>query len=313
MSARKIVVLGTGGTIAGRAAQAQDAIGYKAGEVGVGDLLCGVPGLEGVAIECEQVAQLDSKDMDEAVWRRLALRCMHWLAQDDVCGLVVTHGTDTMEETAYFLQALLAPAKPVVLTGAMRPASSPFADGPRNLADAVRVASCDQACGVVVVFSGTLYDPAQVRKLHPYRIDAFGSGDTGPIGYIEEGRLRLYRDWPRFGASPPAAAARWLTDDAPWPRVEIVLSHAGASGALVRALVAQGVHGIVAAATGNGTLHQSLQQALLEARAQGVRVVRSTRCAEGVVLPHAGDSLPHSTLAPVKARIELLLSLMEGR
>src|SRR5829696_3706814 len=117
VSQRRIVVLGTGGTIAGRAASAQDNIGYRAGEVGVAELLQGLPQAADLAVQGEQVAQLDSKDMEFAVWCALAQRCAHWLAQQDVAGLVITHGTDTMEETAFFLQSVLAPVKPVVLTG----------------------------------------------------------------------------------------------------------------------------------------------------------------------------------------------------
>ena len=138
---RTVVVLGTGGTIAGRAASAQDNLAYRAGEVGVADLLAGVTLPQGVTAQCEQVAQSDSKDMDFATWCALSARCAHWLAQQDVDGIVVTHGTDTMEETAYFLQCVLAPVKPVVLTGAMRPATSAAADGPQNLVDALAVAA----------------------------------------------------------------------------------------------------------------------------------------------------------------------------
>ncbi len=124
MDERRIVVLGTGGTIAGRADSAQDNLGYRAAEVGVDDLLRGVPRAHGLALVTEQVAQVDSKDMDFPVWLALAGRCAHWLGREDVAGIVITHGTDTMEETAFFLQSVLAPARPVVLTGAMRPATS---------------------------------------------------------------------------------------------------------------------------------------------------------------------------------------------
>ncbi len=313
MTDKKIVVLGTGGTIAGRAQAACDALGYRAAEVCVADLLRDVPGLDGQAIASEQVAQVDSKDMDCATWRKLALRCAHWLQQDDVAGIVVTHGTDTMEETAYFLQALLAPRKPVVLTGAMRPATSPYADGPRNLADAVCVARAASASGVVVAFAGEIHDPVDVRKVHTYRLNAFGSGEAGPIGYVEEGRIRLKRNWPAALSDDVRPPVDMMASDAAWPRVEVVLNHAGASGAVVQALVAQGIDGIVVAATGNGSLSQGLEAALLDAQARGVRIVRSTRCTEGVVLGHAVDRLPHSVQSPVKARIDLLLSLLAGR
>jgi len=308
VSRKRIVVLGTGGTIAGRGASAQDNLGYRAGEVAVSDLLAGVPVPAGADVQAEQVAQIDSKDMDFGVWRSLAQRCAHWLAQPDVAGLVVTHGTDTMEETAFFLQAVLAPAKPVVLTGAMRPASSAAPDGPQNLADALAVAASAQAQGVCVVFAGAVHGPQDVQKVHGYRLDAFASGDAGPIAYVEEGRLRMLRAWPQ---GTPARDVESLPDAAQWPRVEIVLSHAGASGAVVDALVREGVAGLVLAGTGNGTVHHALEAALLRAQQQGVRVLRTSRCAQGRVLPHGADKLPAAEgLSPVKARIALLLQAL---
>lgn len=299
---RKIVVLGTGGTIAGRAASAQDNVGYVAGQVGVADLLGSVEVPPECEVRAEQLAQLDSKDMDFAVWRRLAERCTECLRDPLVAGIVITHGTDTMEETAFLLHEVLDACKPVVLTGAMRPATSAQADGPTNLRDALAVAACG-AQGVCVVFAGEVHAAPDVYKAHTYRVDAFSSGDAGPFGVIEESRLRLVRDWPPArGAALPAGE---------WPRVEIVLNYAGASGTLVDTLVRQGVQGIVAAGTGNGTLHRDLEAALLRAQAAGVKVVRSTRCAGGAVTGHAGDRLPHAgALSPVKARVALMLELM---
>lgn len=303
-----VVVLGTGGTIAGTSADATDNVGYSAAQLGVAQLLRAVPALADVPLEAEQVAQIDSKDMSHAVWRELALRCTHHLARADVAGIVVTHGTDTLEETAWFLQRVLAPAKPVVLTAAMRPATSLQADGPQNLLDAVRVARTPGARGVVAVLAGQVHGARDVRKLHPYRIDAFGSGDAGLVGRIEEGELRLFRAWPDGDAIGLAAM---LTEASDWPRVEIVMSHAGATGATVRALCASGVQGLVVAATGNGTLHSDLEAALLEAQASGARVLRSTRCRDGRVLALPGDSLPGADdLTPEKARVELLLQLL---
>jgi L-asparaginase len=308
VSRRRIVVLGTGGTIAGRAASAADNIGYRAGEVGVAELVAAIQGATDLELQAEQVAQVDSKDMDFGVWCALARRCAHWLAQPEVAGVVVTHGTDTMEESAFFLQAVLAPAKPVVLTGAMRPATSSAPDGPQNLADALAVAASPQARGVSVVLAGTVHGPADVQKVHSYRPDAFSSGDAGPLGYVEEGRLRMLRAWPQGPVLRKVAA---LPEPAAWPRVEIVLSHAGAGGAIVDALVKDGVQGLVVAGTGNGTVHHALEEALLRARQQGIAVRRASRCAQGRVLPHAGDRLPAAEgLSPVKARIALLLELL---
>lgn len=310
MNGRKIVVLGTGGTVSGRAASSQDNVGYTAGQVGVGELLQGVTLPPGVAVEAEQVAQIDSKDMDLDVWRRLAQRCAHWLAQPDVQGLVITHGTDTMEETAYFLQEVLGPAKPVVLTGAMRPASSSAADGPQNLADALAVAAVAGARGVVVAFAGVVHTAQDVAKQHTYRLDAFTSGDAGPLGYVEEGRLRQLRPWPDSGS---VLAIEKLARLGRWPRVEIVMSHAGATGTLVRALVADGADGIVVAGTGNGTVHQQLLDALVYAARTGVPVLRASRCAAGVVLARHDDALPAASLSPVKARIAMLVQLIDAR
>jgi len=306
--ARMIVVLGTGGTIAGTSAVAGDNVGYTAAQIGVSRLVQAVPALAAAPIECEQVAQIDSKDMGFAVWRTLALRVAHHLARADVAGIVVTHGTDTLEETAYFLQRVLAPAKPVVMTAAMRPATSLQSDGPQNLLDAVRVAGHAGAQGVVAVVNGQVHSAHDVRKTHTYRVDTFSSSDAGPLGVMEEEKLRLWRAWPQGMAM---GAERLPADVGAWPRVEIIGSYAGASGAVVRALCASGVQGLVVAATGNGALHHELEAALLEAQANGVRVLRSSRCLNGRVLGKADDRLPSADdLTPVKARIELMLGLM---
>ena len=305
----KIVILGTGGTIAGTAASATDTVGYRSAQLGVAQLLAAVPPLATLAagaIECEQVAQLDSKDMDHATWQRLAQRCGHHLARADVAGVVVTHGTDTLEETAYFLHRVLGPAKPLVLTAAMRPATSLQADGPQNLLDAVAMARDSAAQGVLVAMAGRVWAGAELRKVHSQRLDAFDAGDAGPLAVIEAGQPHWWRAAPSCDA---LGLQRIQRDAADWPRVEIVLNHVGAGGALVDVLVEQGVHGIVAAGTGNGTLHRNLEAALLRAQAQGVHVLRASRCAAGPVL--GNDSLPSAgRLTAVQARIELLLKLL---
>lgn len=313
MQNKKTVILGTGGTIAGRAGNTLDNIGYTAAQVGVDELVQAIPALAtGGELITEQLAQIDSKDMSFAVWGRLAERVRHFLARDDVQGVVITHGTDTIEETAFFLQAVLNPAKAVVLTCAMRPASSLTPDGPQNVMDAVAVARHAQAQGVVVVCAGVVHGALDVQKTHTYRLDAFGSGDAGPVAYVEEGRLRLLRNWPVAKAEwvQPAIKNIALTGG-PWPWVEIVMSYAGAGGAVVEALVAQGVQGLVLAGTGNGTAHHDLEAALLAAQAGGVRVVRASRCANGRVLPKTSDAFEDSRgLSSVKARIALMLGLM---
>ena len=325
---KKLVVLGTGGTIAGTAQRAADNLGYTAAQLGVGELLDAVPGLThllaGRTLVTEQVAQIDSKDMSFVVWQQLALRVSHYLAQPDVTGLVITHGTDTLEETAYFLHVVLPgpllAGRPVVLTCAMRPASSLTPDGPQNLLDAVAVATAPGACGVLAVCAGTLHGALEVQKVHPYRLDAFDSGDSGPLGYVEEGQVRLVRDWPIAPVDIAQAAIEKIVVWADWPRVEIVMNHAGANGAIVQALLSQNgancsqagpVRGIVVAATGNGTVHHELEAALREAQAAGVTVWLATRCASGRVLSAPGHAFPDSKgLSPVKARVALMLALI---
>ena len=353
---KKLVVLGMGGTIAGTAnAAATGAAGddgnlaYTAAQLGVEALLKALPGRADLPFELvsEQVAQLDSKDMDFAVWRALALRVRHHLLQPDVTGVVITHGTDTLEETAFFLlqvlPAELLKAKPVVITCAMRPATSPDADGPQNLRDALTLAGAPAAQGVMAVCAGRIHAALNVQKVHPYRLNAFDSGDAASLGQIQGGAVQ----WTAVAATaaftasaaftesvapatapPQATVASLLLDDLTaatvWPRVEIVMSHAGASGLLVDALLASPspsavkgsqaspLRGIVVAGTGNGSVHQVLEAALVRAQAAGVRVWRSTRCAYGAVQAVPGSRLPEVTaLAPAKARIALMLALLQ--
>jgi L-asparaginase len=304
-----IVILGTGGTIAGTAASANDGVGYTAGQLRVQDLLAAVPALSSRRLEAHQLAQLDSKDMDFATWQRLAAGVAAHLARPEVAGIVITHGTDTLEETAYFLHRVLAPTKPVVLTAAMRPATALAPDGPQNLFDAVQVAATPGASGVVLAFAGRVHDAVQVRKVHSYRVDAFESVDGGLVARVEEGRVRLVGRWPAGEALGLDRTARPVEQ---WPRVEIVMNHAGAGGAIVQALRASGVDGLIAAGTGNGTLSTPLEAALREAQAAGVIVWRSTRCDAGPVMDLPGLLPSAGALSPVKARIELILSLLAG-
>lgn len=306
---QRIVILGTGGTIAGQSAARTDNVGYRAGELGVAQLVAAIPALAGWPLEAEQVAQLDSKDMSHAIWRRLAERVAAHLARPEVAGLVITHGTDTLEETAWLLHRVLAPTKPVVLTAAMRPASALQADGPQNLLDAVTLAATPGAQGVLAVLAGEVHGAQGLRKLHPYRIHAFSSGDEGPVARVEEGRVVPLRPWPQADALgldvlPP--------DDAAWPLVAILPSHAGLSEVVVRAqvqaLASLGLCGLVLEGTGNGTVHAALEAVAREVQQRGVRVLRASRCQGGSVVGDPAGALPSAgALGPAKARVELLL------
>jgi L-asparaginase len=308
----RVVVLGTGGTIAGLAASADDDAAYRSAQVGADALVAGLRVPASVDVETETVAQIDSKDMDFATWRALALAVERHLARPDVAGVVVTHGTDTLEETAYFLSRVVATTKPVVLTGAMRPASARHADGPRNLEDAIAVAAEASLTGVIVVFAGEVHAALDVRKAHPRRVDAFTSGEAGPLARIENGRIEVVRDAPVVGATIAVDA---LPADPPaWPWIEIVASAAGVDGRSVSLLTDAGVDGIVVAATGNGTVHHRLETALVEAATRGVAIVRSSRCLDGAIIDAEIGAFPSArALTPVKARIELLLDLLVRR
>lgn len=310
-----VVIIGTGGTMAGQSINARDNIGYTAAQVSIEQLLGSIPGIaEAGPFITEQVAQIDSKDMSFAVWAQLVVRVNYFLARPDVRGIVITHGTDTLEETAYFLQVVCQPSKPVVLTCAMRPSTAVVPDGPQNMLDAISVARYEGAQGVVVVCAGTVHTALDVQKIHPYQLNAFSSGDAGPLAYVEEGQLRQLRSWPHT-EKYTASSVDWTNfDSLNWPHVEIIMSYVGASGAVVDALVAQGVRGLVAAGTGNGTLHQTLEAALYKAQAAGVKVVRASRCMNGRILPTPGGLVANFAdshgLSPVKARVALMLDLL---
>ena len=316
MATRKWVFLGTGGTIAGSSAAGADNVGYRAAQIGIEALLdTALPASASRTLRwtCEQVAQVDSKDMDFSVWSALAQRCQHHLNDPQVGGLVITHGTDTLEETAWFLHRVLDTRKPVVLTCAMRPASAAAPDGPQNLRDAVAVATAPGACGVLVVAAGEIHSARRVQKVHPYRTHAFGSGDSGPLGWVEEGAVRLVQNWPAEQTQIALLAMKNIVNGVPWPRVEVVMNYTGAQGSTVRALVRDGVQGLVVAATGNGTLHHVLEAALARAVTAGVQVRVASRCPQGRMMDLTGTPWRDADgLSPVKARVSLLLELMQS-
>jgi L-asparaginase len=324
--ASRVVVLGTGGTIAGAAASATDNVGYVAAQRSVQSLLAAVPALAKWPLEAEQLAQLDSKDMTHATWAALARRCAAHLARPDVAGLVVTHGTDTLEETAWLLHRVLGVGpglhKPVVLTAAMRPATSQQADGPQNLLDAVTVAAHPGARGVVLAMAGQVWAGAEVRKVHTWRLEAFAAGDAGPVALLREGRVLTLRSWPGVepGWPAPPGVLALPEAEADWPWVEIVTSHAGADARAVQGLCAAGVQAVVVAATGNGSVHAALEAGLRAAAAGGVPVLRASRCAAGGIIEGgdvpSGDpgALPGAAaLTPPQARVELMLQLLARR
>ncbi len=320
-----VLVLGTGGTISGSGNKEGQNLGYTAGLVAVESLVGALAAPAGVSVASQQVAQIDSKNMSAKVWRDLVLAVEAALAQSEVRGVVITHGTDTLEETAFLLSQLVEASKPVVLTCAMRPATASFPDGPQNLADAMVVAAEPGARGVMAVCAGRVHDGQHFSKVHTYRLDPFDSGEAGVIGYVEEGNFRQVNGWPSLKSmvhDKPLSQA--LAEPAKWPRVDIVLNHAQADGRVVDALLAWSsgspdgmqspLRGLILAGTGNGTCSDELSDALVRAEVAGVEVWRASRCIHGAVLTTDRDRFPSAgTLTPVKARIALMLTLMGFR
>ncbi|MEY2621900.1 MAG: hypothetical protein RIT26_1720 [Pseudomonadota bacterium] len=315
---QKIIILGTGGTIAGLAPDPQKPDAYASAQLGVEGLFTalGLPVDQG--LEFEQVAQLDSKDADEGFWRRLLSRVMHHLQRPEVAGLVLTHGTDTMEETAFLLSSLLPLEKPVALTGAMRAANHPRTDGPANLRDALHAVKSQLFRGVAVIMDGHWWAGSEVRKVKASALDAWATVNPDAHGRLEVLTPGQGRFMPQ-----PVALRHWPTamqvlSESNWPRVELWISHGGAQEWVLQAMRmhphAPPLRGLVLAGTGAGTWHHRLTPSLHALQNDGVRCWVSTRCALDQ-LPfgvHEGiQSVPYS---PAQARLGLMLALIsEGR
>ena len=303
-------VLGTGGTISGLAEDAADVRGYTAGQVGVDALLAGVALPRAFQIQTQQVAQIDSKDMTWAVWLDLLDAVKQRLSAEDTQSVVITHGTDTMEETAYFLHLCLGELvrdHAVVLTGAMLPASAAQPDGPKNIADALCVAADPQSRGVMICMAGEVWSALEGQKLHGDRLDAFGARDGHALARVVDGQV-VWR-------SPAPAPSRWrvghLRAQAPW--VEILASATQPAVRALDALRAAGLEGAVIATTGNGTVHDALQVAAEQAQASGLPVVRASRTAHGHIRDGHPNPLPAvGPLSPFKARVAMMVALASG-
>jgi glutamin-(asparagin-)ase len=278
----RIVVVATGGTIAGSAASTTDTTGYRAGTTGVADLLAAVPeALDLASITGEQFASIDSSDVTDEVLLRLARRVDELLASPDVDGVVVTHGTDTLEESAYFLHLVLDSAKPVVFTGAMRPASALSADGPLNFFAAVAAASApaSRSQGVLVVLNDEIHSARDVSKSTSLRVDSFTS-PYGPLGVVVGGRVLYYR----AVARPHTTASEFhVSAIETLPSAGIIYAHSGLDESVSDLIAAAGYAVIVHAGFGNGTVSGRVVGPLEAARRAGALVVRATRTGAGHV------------------------------
>jgi L-asparaginase len=310
--AMKVVVIATGGTIAMKL----DAVrGGVVPTISGADLLASVPAVSQIAsIEVQDLSNIPSSCMDPRRWSALSEAVSAALAQQEVAGVVISHGTDTLEETAWWLDLTVQSDRPVVLTGAQRSASEADLDGPRNLLDAVRVAiaPASRERGTVVVMNGRIHAARDVGKLDTASVEGFGSGAYGILGTVDARRVTYRR--------APVRRAHLTIRTLAMPRIEIVTMYGGADGALVRAAIREGARGIVIQALGAGNVNAPMYQAIREALAQGIAVVIATRVPNGGVLPHYGYEGGGATLVAAgavmandlpaqKARILLMLLL----
>lgn len=310
-----VVILATGGTIAGTGATSTTTVGYTAAKVGVESLIKAVPELSKVAnVTGEQVFQIASESMTNEHWLTLAKRVNTLLAQPDVDGVVITHGTDTLEETAYFLDLVVKSSKPVVVVGSMRPSTAISADGPINLYNAVALAGSKEAVGkgVLVALNDQINAAREVTKTNTVSADTFKTTELGFLGYMLDGKPRFYRASLRKHTAETEFDVSGLNA---LPAVDIAYSYANVGTAAVDAFVAQGDVGIIHAGTGDGSLPARTKPALVAARKKGVIIVRSSRVGQGIVARNGEanddelDFVVSDTLSPQKARILLMLAL----
>ncbi|MNG92891.1 L-asparaginase 2 precursor [compost metagenome] len=307
-----IVLIGTGGTIASSAGSATELHGYKV-TASIDEVLNAAPNVHELAkIHCEQVVNVESHEIDSLILLQIAKRVDELLKSPDVDGVVITHGTDTLEETAYFLNLTLKSTKPVVMVGAMRPATALSADGPLNLYNAFRLVTDQNSSGkgVLVMLNDRIGSARNMTKASTTGVDAFRSVGQGYLGEIVGNVVHFYN-----GPMHAHTLESVFTLDAieSLPQVDIIYDHQGAGKHLYHAAIAAGAQGIILAATGNGSLSPSARAGAEEAIRNGVLFVRSSRVGEGIVTGSADDEVlglvAANSLNPQKARILLMLAL----
>jgi L-asparaginase type II len=310
-----VTILATGGTIAGTGATSTTTVGYTAATVGVQALIQAVPEMTKIAnVSGEQVFQIASENMGNEHWLTLAKRVNTLLAQSNVDGIVITHGTDTLEETAYFLNLVVKSRKPVVVVGSMRPSTALSADGPVNLYNAVMLAGSQEAVGrgVLVAMNDQINGARDVTKTNTITTDTFKATELGMLGYIVGGKPFFYRAPLRRHTVETEFDVMNLSS---LPQVEIAYAHANVGPVAIEALVASGAKGLVHAGVGDGSLPAKVRPALSAARKKGVIIVRSSRVGQGIVARNGEanddelDFVAGDNLSPQKARILLMLAL----
>ncbi|NHZ44825.1 type II asparaginase [Massilia sp. CCM 8693] len=310
-----VTILATGGTIAGTGASSTTTVGYTAATVGVQNLIKAVPELGKVAnVTGEQVFQIASENMSNEHWLTLAKRVNVLLAQNNVDGVVITHGTDTLEETAYFLSLVVKSRKPVVLVGAMRPSTALSADGPINLYNSVMLAASPEAVGkgVLVAMNDQIQSARDVTKVNTSTLDSFRTSELGLLGYIQGSKPFFYRQSLRKHTTETEFDIGALQS---LPQVDIVYGYANMNPVAVDAFMAAGAKGIIHAGVGDGSLAGKVVPSLKAARAKGAIIVRASRVGQGILARNGEanddqlDFVAADTLNPQKARILLMLAL----
>jgi L-asparaginase len=312
----KVVIVATGGTIAG-SATSQTSAGYQSGAVGVDILINAVPEMKELAdVSGEQIASIGSQDMNDEVWLKLGKRVNEILAKRDVAGVVITHGTDTMEETSYFLDLVVKSDKPVVLTGSMRPSTAMSADGPLNIYNAVAIAADPGAKGrgVLVTVDDDIHSGHDIIKTHTTDVGTMSSGEAGLIGATLFGKNTWYRTPVQVHTAKSEFSIDGVTA---LPRVDIIYAHANMSPDLITSAVQSGAKGIVIAGVGDGNFTSPTQDAIKAAIAKGAVVVRSSRVNGGIIRRNIEinddqlGTVASMELNPAKARVLLQLALLK--
>lgn len=313
---KNIVILATGGTIAGTGEEGKTT-NYQAGNLDIQTLVSSVSNIDKIAnIYGEQIANVDSNDITINNWLTLVKRINELSKQDDIDGFVITHGTDTLEETAYFLDLTVKTSKPVVITGAMRPSTATSADGPLNLYQSVALAASDLSIGqgCMVVFSDGIYSGRNVQKVNTFKTNAFSSIEFGCLGYMRDNIPFFFNK----SIKPHTVDSQFdISNLEVLPQVSIAFFNIDADPSIIDYL-AERSEGIVIAGAGSGTFSSKWLNKIKKLEDKGIPVVRSSRIGSGIILKDSimdkySNCMPSYTLSPQKARILLSLALTKTK
>ncbi len=315
--AKNIAIIATGGTISGSGDSSTESK-YSSSKIDITNIINRIPNISQLAtIQAEQLIQVSSQDIDEKLWLKIVKRANDLLKQSDVDGLVITHGTDTMEETAYFLNLAIKSKKPVVLTGAMHPSTSISPDGALNLFNAVAVAADNQSYnkGVMVVMNDEIFAARDVTKTHTTNLAAFSARNGGLIGSVHYGKVKIYYKPLR---NHTASTIFKLDNYDSLPKVDIIYCYSSGNYDIIDHLIKSGTQALVIAGVGDGNINKDILQKLSQLQKLGIIIIRSSRVGSGNVESEAeindveNGFISSDNLSPQKARILAMLALTKG-